>query len=77
MEGGEGSLCRSSPVTRVCSLNSIYEIATCFELHGTTKMGSRAESGIRKTINGEPFGKYAQTVLSEDVNCRVLRTKAK
>ena len=28
-----------SPVTRVCSLNSIYESANCFELHRTTKNG--------------------------------------
>lgn len=26
------------PVTRVCSLNFIYEIANCFELHRTTRM---------------------------------------
>jgi len=25
-------------------------------------------SGIRKTINGESFGKYAQTVLTDEVN---------
>ncbi len=31
------------------------------------------ESGIRKTINGESFGKYAQTVLTDEVNYRVLR----
>ena len=31
-------------------------------------VGSRAESGIRKTRNGESFGKYAQTVLTNDVN---------
>jgi len=33
-----------------------------------TIVGSRAESGIRKTRNGESFGKYAQTVLTNDVN---------
>jgi hypothetical protein len=34
---GESRLWQRSPVTRVCSLNSIYEIANCFELHPTTK----------------------------------------
>jgi hypothetical protein len=38
-------------------------------------VGSLAESGIRKTINGESFGKYAQTVLTDEVNYRVLRTE--
>ena len=31
-----------------------------------------SESGIRKTRNGQSFGKYAQTVLTEVVNYRVL-----
>ena len=31
-------------------------------------VGSRAEPGIGKTRNGESFGKYAQTVLTNDVN---------
>src|SRR5437660_5815925 len=35
-------------------------------------VGSLAESGIRKTRNGESFGKYAQTVLTNEVNYRVL-----
>jgi hypothetical protein len=34
-------------------------------------VGSLAESGIRKTRNGESFGKYAQTVITDDVNYRV------
>jgi hypothetical protein len=34
-------------------------------------VGSLAESGIRKTRNGESFGKYAQTILTDDVNYRV------
>jgi hypothetical protein len=38
-------------------------------------VGSLAESGIRKTRNGESFGKYAQTALTDDVNYRVLRTR--
>ena len=38
-------------------------------------VGFLAESGIRKTINGESFGKYARTVLTNDVNYRVLRTR--
>ena len=39
--------------------------------------GSRAESGIRKTRNGECFGKYAQTVFTDDVNYRGPSDKAK
>jgi hypothetical protein len=31
--------------------------------------------GIRKTRNGESFGKYDQTVLTDAVNYRVLRTR--
>jgi len=38
-------------------------------------VGFLAESGIRKTRNGESFGKYGQTVLKDDVNYRVLRTR--
>jgi hypothetical protein len=38
-------------------------------------VGSLAESGIRKTRNGESFGKYGQTVLKDEVNHRVLRTR--
>jgi hypothetical protein len=38
-------------------------------------VGSLAESGIRKTRNGESFGKYAQTVLTDEVNYRVLGTR--
>jgi hypothetical protein len=38
-------------------------------------VGSLAESAIRKTRNGESFGKYAQTVLTDEVNYRVLRTR--
>jgi hypothetical protein len=34
-----------------------------------------SESWIRKTRNGESFGKYGQTVLKDDVNYRVLRTR--
>ena len=33
-------------------------------------VGYRAEPGICKTRNGESFGKYAQTVLTDDVNYR-------
>ena len=40
-------------------------------------VGFLAESGIRKTRNGESFGKYGQTVLKDDVNYRVLRTRKK
>lgn len=38
-------------------------------------VGVLAESRIRKTRNGESFGKYGQTVLKDDVNYRVLRTR--
>jgi hypothetical protein len=31
-------------------------------------VGYRAEAGIRKTRNGESFGKYAQTALTDHVN---------
>jgi hypothetical protein len=40
-------------------------------------VGFLAESGIHKTRNGKSFGKYAQTVLKDDVNYRVLRTRKK
>jgi hypothetical protein len=40
-------------------------------------VGYRAEPGIRKTRNGESFGKYAQTVLTNDVNYRGPSAKAK
>jgi hypothetical protein len=33
-------------------------------------VGSLAESGIRKTRNGQTFGKYAQPVLKDEVNFR-------
>jgi hypothetical protein len=36
-----------------------------------------AESGIRKTRNGQSFGKYAHTVLTDEVNYRVLRARQK
>jgi len=38
-------------------------------------VGSLSDSGIRRTRNGKSFGKYAQTVLTDDVNYRVLRTR--
>jgi hypothetical protein len=38
-------------------------------------VGFLAESGIRKTRNGQSFGKYAQTVLTDEVSYRVLRTR--
>jgi hypothetical protein len=38
-------------------------------------VGFLAESGIRKTRNGEFFGKYGQTALKDDVDYRVLRTR--
>ena len=44
-------------------------------LHAQGVVGFLAESGIRKTINGESFGKYAQTVLTNDVNYKVLPTR--
>jgi hypothetical protein len=40
-------------------------------------VGYRAESGIRRTRNGESFGKYAQTVLTDNVNYRAPSDKAK
>jgi len=40
-------------------------------------VGFLAESGIRKIRNGESFGEYGQTVLRDDVNYRVLRTRKK
>jgi hypothetical protein len=40
-------------------------------------VGYRAEPGIRKTRNGESFGKYAQTVLTDNVNYRGPSDKAK
>jgi hypothetical protein len=40
-------------------------------------VGFLAESGIRTTRNGQSFGKYAQTVLTEDVNYRGPSDKAK
>jgi hypothetical protein len=46
-------------------------------LNAQSVVGFVAESGIRKTINGESFGKYAQTVLTVEVNYRVLRTRKK
>ena len=33
------------------------------------------ESGIRKTRNGQSFGKYGQTVLADEINYTVLRTR--
>jgi hypothetical protein len=38
-------------------------------------VGYRARVGIRKTRNGESFGKYGQTVLNAEVNYGVLRTR--
>ena len=38
-------------------------------------VGSLAQSGIRTTRNGQSFGKYGQTVLTDAVNYRVLRTR--
>jgi hypothetical protein len=40
-------------------------------------VGYRGESGIRKTRNGESFGKYGQPVLKAEVNYRVLLTRKK
>src|ERR1700752_4657477 len=40
-------------------------------------VGSLVESGIGKTRNGESFGKYAQTVLNDDLNYRGRSDEAK
>jgi hypothetical protein len=40
-------------------------------------VGSPSESGIGMTTNGESFRKYAQSLLAEEVNYRVLGTKEK
>ncbi len=40
-----------------------------------TRRRSLAESGSRTTRNGQSFGKYGQTVLADEINYRVLRTR--
>ncbi len=40
-------------------------------------VGSLSDSGIRRTRNGKSFGKYAQTVITDDVNYRGPSDKAK
>ena len=46
-------------------------------LHAQGVVGFLAESGIRKTRNGQSFGKYVQTVLTDEVNYRVLPRREK
>jgi hypothetical protein len=40
-------------------------------------VGSLSDSGISRARNGESFGKYAQIVLTGDVNCRGPSDKEK
>jgi hypothetical protein len=40
-------------------------------------VGSLSDPGIRRTRNGKSFGKYAHTVLTDDVNYRGPSDKAK
>src|SRR6478609_6352812 len=40
-------------------------------------VGSLSDSGIRRTRNGKSFGKYAQSVLTDDVNYRGSSDEAK
>src|SRR5213592_852445 len=51
-------------VNRVCSLNSIYEIANCFELHRTTTMDSNLNSYWTPALDNATTEKMRANVKS-------------